>query len=124
MQNKKMPNVRMMCKKVDMDERTEDYIYKRISKLGKFSDKILEYEVEISMDKKGLFRAEIMARTPYELYRAEETSESIEGSVDIAVEEISQQIKKDKNKIMELRKRGARSLKKKIVLDENARFKK
>lgn len=124
MENKKTPSVRMMYKNISLDERTKDYVLKRISKLEKFNSQILEFEVEISVDKKGLFRVEIMVKTPYELYRAEETSESVEGSIDVATEDMANQINKDKKRIKELRERGARSLKKKMVIDQNARFRK
>ena len=119
---KKTPNVRFMCKDVSLDQRTQDYIYKRIEKLNKFNGKILEYEVEIIMDKKGKFRVELMVKTPYKLYRTEETTESVEGSIDIVVDEMKNQIVKDKDKIKELRERGARSIKKKTVIAEEARF--
>jgi len=119
---KNAPNVRLMCKNVKLDERTEDYIYKRVGKLSQFNGKILEFEVEICMDKKGKFRAELMVKTPYKLYRIEEITESIEGSVDIAVDEMKNQLAKDKDKIKELWERGARSIKKKTVIAEEARF--
>ena len=124
MLEKNAPNVRLLCKDLDLDDRTEDYIYKRISKLERFNGKILEYEVEIDMDKKGKFTVELMVKTPYKLYRVEERSESIEGSIDIAVDDIKTQIVKDKDKIKELRERGARSLKKMTVIDDGARFRK
>lgn len=118
----KNTNVRLLCKNIQMDDRTQDYIYKRIDKINKFSGKILELQVEVEMDKKGKFRVELMVKTPYRLYRTEETTESIEGSVDIAVDEIKNQIIKDKDKIKELRERGARSIKKKTVISKEARF--
>lgn len=117
-----MPSVRYLLKGVTLDSRTRDYIDKRMQKINKFADNALLYEVEVDMDKKGKFRVEVMVKTPYELYRSEEISQSIEGSADMAVEDIINQITKDKDRIKELRERGARSIKKKIVLDENARF--
>jgi len=119
---KNTPSVRLMCKNVNLDERTEDYIYKRIGKINRFNGKILEYEVEICMDKKGQFRVELMVKTPAKLYRTEEATESIEGSIDIAVDEIKKQIVKDKDRTKELRERGARSIKKKTVVAQEARF--
>lgn len=117
-------NLRLMCKGTEMDQRTEEYVRKRIGKIAKFINSQNEsvYEVDVSMDKKGKFRAEIMVNTPYKLYRIEEMSESIEGSVDMAVDELKNQISRDRDKTRELKERGARSLKKKMVLDENARF--
>lgn len=116
------PNVRLLKKDVEIDDRTEDYIYKRLEKIGKFNEKLMELEVEIDRDKKGKFRVELMAKTPYKLYRTEETTESIEGSIDIAVDEMKIQLTKDKDKMKELRERGARSIKKKTVIAEEARF--
>jgi putative sigma-54 modulation protein len=120
----KMLNLRLFCKNVKLDDRTKDYIMKRIQKMEKFLKKSLEYEVEVSMDKKGKFYVEIMIQTPYKLYRATEISESVEGSTDMVMEELQKQITKDKSKLKEIRERGARSLKKKMVLSKDARFRK
>jgi ribosome-associated translation inhibitor RaiA len=90
--------------------------------MEKFLKKALEYEVEVEMDKKGKFMVEIMIQTPYKLFRASEITESIEGSVDIATDEIQRQIIKDYDRLRDLRERGARSIKKKMVLDKDARF--
>lgn len=122
MTTKKMSNVRMFFKGVKIDERTEDYIMKRMRTMEKILDKILLVEVEVGLDKKGKFRVEVMVKTPHKLYRAEETTESIEGSIDVVENELKIQIKKDKEKVRDLRQRGKRSIKKKTVVDANARF--
>jgi len=115
-------NIRYMFKEVKIDERTRDYIEKRLQRIEKMLDRILGCQVEISMDKKGFFRVEVMVKAPRKLYRAEETSESIEGSVDIVVDEITNQIRKNKDKNKALKLRGGRSIKKKATVDKNARF--
>lgn len=117
-----MPNYKFFFKGVKIDGRTREYIEKRLNSLNKLLEKILLIEVEIDLDKKGKFRAEVMVKTPHALYRSEETTESIEGSIDIVENELKTQIGRDKKKIATLSKRGGRSLKKKIVLDKNARF--
>jgi ribosomal subunit interface protein len=121
---KKPQGMKMMFKGMDSDKKAEAYIEKRLQKVNRIIKNVLEFEVEVSLDKKGKYRVELMVKTPYALYRAEEISESIEGSADIACEELTTQIVKDKSKMVDLKRRGARSLKKKIVLDEDARFKK
>jgi len=113
---------RMFYKNLQIDERTEEYIKKRLTGLEKIVKRIITTEVEIELDKKGKFRVEVMIKTPHNLYRAEEISESIEGSVDIVTEELRRQIRKNKEKVKTLRLRGKRSIKKAIVLDEGARF--
>lgn len=115
-------NVRFLYKNVEIDERTKDYILKRLESVDRFIDTILHKEVEVDMDKKGKFRVEVMVKTPYELFRAENTTESIEGSIDIVADELKAQATKEKDKRKTMIKRGARSIKKKIVLDGDARF--
>lgn len=122
MVNKKPQSVRFMFKGMDPDVKAESYIEKRLQKVNRIIKNVLEFEVEVGLDKKGRYRVELMVKTPYQLYRAEEISQSIEGSADIACEELTAQIVKDKSKMIDLKRRGARSLKKKIVLDGDARF--
>jgi ribosome-associated translation inhibitor RaiA len=108
---KKQQAMKVMFKNMDSDKKAEAYIEKRLQKVNRIAKNVLEFEVEIELNKKGQYRVELMVKTPYALYRAEETSESIEGSADI-------------DKMLDLKRRGARSLKKKIVIDGDARFKK
>jgi putative sigma-54 modulation protein len=115
-------NTRFLFKGVDIDERTRDYILKRLGRLEKLVDSVSEFEVEIERSKQGKFRVEVMIKTPHNLYRAEETTESIEGSTDIVVDEVKGQLDKMRNKNHDLKLRGNRSIKKKLVLDESARF--
>jgi ribosomal subunit interface protein len=115
-------NIRYLFKCVGIDDRTRKYIEKRLHVLEKLLGKLLEIEVEIELDKKGKFRVDLMACTPYHRYRVEEVSESIEGAIDVAESDIREQILKDKGKRETLKKRGRISLKKKMVLDDNARF--
>jgi ribosomal subunit interface protein len=120
-------NIRFLFKEVKIDERTRSYVTEKVEKLGKFFRSLSEdaevlAEVEIDLDKKGKFRVEVMLRTPYQDYRGEDTTISIEGSVDSVYEELETQIRRDKDKIITLRRRGGRSLKKKMTLDENSRF--
>ncbi len=117
-----MRNMRLFFKGVKIDERTEVYINKRLAAIQKILRKILNIEVEIDFDKKGKFRVEVMIKTPYSLYRAEEVSGSIEGSIDAVCEKLKVQIKKEKDKMITLRHRGGRSLKKKYVINQSARF--
>jgi ribosome-associated translation inhibitor RaiA len=47
---------------------------------------------------------------------------SIEGSIDIVMDELESQIVKQKEKKHDLKLRGSRSIKKKLVVDKDARF--
>lgn len=114
--------MRFLFKGVAIDDRTRDYILKRLERIEKLVDPVSQFEVEVDKDKQGKFRTEIMVKTPHTLYRAEETTLSIEGSTDMVVDELIGQIIKEKNKKHDLKLRGQRSIKKKLVVDESARF--
>ncbi len=122
MEMKKSNQMRLLLKGLKIDSRTKDYIEKRLQAVRKMLDDILRVEIEIDLDKKGKFRVEVMVKTPYKLYRAEETTESVEGSIDLVAEQLKVQIRRSKDKIVALRKRGGRSIKKKATIDEDARF--
>ncbi|TAK95840.1 ribosome-associated translation inhibitor RaiA [Patescibacteria group bacterium] len=117
-------STRFLFRGVEIDDRTDAYIRKRLGTVGRLLDDVMRIEIEIDRDKKGKFRVEVMVKTPYKLYRAEETTISIEGSVDAVEDELKRQVKQDKEKIRTLKKRGRMSLKKKMVLDKSARFRK
>ncbi len=118
-----MDSMRFLFRGITIDSRTEEYIKKRLRALKKILNREeSHFEVEIEMDKKGKFRVEVMVELPGHLYRAEETTESIEGSVDIVESELQGQIRKEKEKALTLRMRGGRSIKKKLVVDGGARF--
>ena len=105
-----------------IDGRTRDYIEKRLLRIEKFVEPVSQFEVEIIRDKKGKFRVEVMVKTPHHLYRAEEVSTSIEGAVDVAIDELEAQLAKNRGKSRDLKRRGLRSIKKRLVVDEIARF--
>ncbi len=115
-------NMRFLFKGVEIDDRTREYVSKRLMRVEKLVDPVSEFSIEIDQNKQGKFRVEIMVKTPHNLYRAEETTESIEGSTDIAIDELEVQVDKKKNKNRDLKLRGNRSIKKKLVVDESARF--
>lgn len=118
-----MNSMRFLFGGIKIDNHTEEYIKKKMRVLEKLlSGTESHFEVEIGLDKKGKFRVEIMIKTPGKLYRAEEITESIEGSTDIVEAELQNQIRRDKEKTVTLRMRGRRSIKKKLVIDSNARF--
>ena len=115
-------NMRFFFKGLEVDALTRAYIEKRLGTLDKFIDNILKSEVEVDLDKKGKFRVEVMLHTPRNMFRADNTTDSIEASIDMVTDELQAQVTHLKDKLRTLKKRGEISLKKKAVLDEAARF--
>jgi ribosomal subunit interface protein len=115
-------NTRFLFRGVEIYKITQEYVLKRLQRIAKLVDPISKFDIEIGRDKKGKFRVEIMVKTPHNLYRAEEVTQSVEGSTDIAVDELEGQIDKRKNRNRDLKLRGNRSIKKRLILDPAARF--
>jgi ribosomal subunit interface protein len=116
-------NVRFLFKGITVPQKTRNYIEKRLATLdNKFMEDVTLTEVEIDLDKKGKFRVELMIKTPRNLFRSENTTDSIEASTDLNIEELSEQITHQKDKVRTIRKRGALSIKKKAVVAVEARF--
>lgn len=107
---------------LDIDERTREYIEKRLTRIEKVADWHDRVEIEIEREKRGHFRVEVMVIGPHHHVRAEESTESVEASIDAVVDEIEGQIVKEADRKETETIRGARSIKKRLVIDENARF--
>lgn len=115
-------NMRFFFKGIAVDVKTRQYIEKKLEALDKFIDNIVKSEVEVDLDKKGKFRVEVMIHTARNMFRADNTTDSIEASIDLVADELQTQMTHLKDKLRTLKKRGAMSIKKKVVLDEGARF--
>lgn len=115
-------NIKYLYKNISISDQQREYIEKRLGAVEKIIEKINTVEVEVDKDKKGLIRVEVMVHTPRDLFRADEISESVEGSIDIVVEELKIQITRKKERIWTKVMRGARSIKKKMSIDKDARF--
>ena len=114
--------MRLMFKGLTVDDRTQEYIVKRLKPIEKLIEDTSRVEIEINKDKKGKFRVELMVKTPRKTYRAEDTTESIGGSADSVTDEVRSQIERDKDKIWTKMRRGAISIKKKMTIFGDARF--
>ena len=106
---------------VVIDDRTYDYIEKKIIAIEKLLEKVSQVSIEINLDKKGKFRVEVMVKTPYKLFRAEDTTISIEGSIDSVDLQLRDQIKSQKDRRKTLIRKGGRLIKENLVVDEKAR---
>jgi len=119
-------NIQFLFENVDVSARTRVYIEKRLASVSRVLKEreipATLAEVGISKEKRGNYRVEIMIKAPKSTYRSEETAETIEASTDAVEEELKRQIREEQEKIETLHKRGARSIKKKLTIDKEARF--
>lgn len=113
---------KFLAKDCRIGETEQAYILKRLSEIGDLFHADSMFDIEVGMDKRGFFRVEVNVREPHELTRAEETSKSVEGSIDMVIDKLRVQIVREKDRKRDLEERGARSIKKKLVVDDSARF--
>ena len=85
--------------------------------------KICVTSAGVALCKDGEFYLNVSVRSDggFE-YRAEQKSQSVNACIDIIEEEIKAQIRRDTEKVRDLQRRGGRSIKKKMTVDESARF--
>ena len=115
-----------------------EYFYKNIEPLGEASKNYIEdkigsvsrlvtvrdayVEVE-EQPKEGSFSMSVTVRTKNGTeYRADEKALTVQACADIIEDELKGQIRRATEKTRDLKRRGGRSLKKKITIDENARL--
>ncbi len=93
-----------------LNETEKKYIESKIDKTKKllsgYEENELGGEVELEIDKKGFFRVEVMIRTPHNLYRVEKISDSLMNAVDMMDEALTKQIRREREKTRDTRRRG------------------
>jgi ribosomal subunit interface protein len=111
---------------VKLNSSEKEYLAGKVEKnrklLSDYNDDELYCEVDVSLDKKNFFRVEIMIKTPHHLYRVVKTADTLMNATDQIDEVLKKQIRRNKEKVRELKERGNRSVKKRMTMDERARF--
>jgi putative sigma-54 modulation protein len=89
----------------DADEKLLDFVNSKLGKLSTFFDKIIDAEVFLRLDKSNTNEnklVEIKVNLPGKELFAKKQSKSFEESTDEVVEALRRQIKKHKEKLVEL----------------------
>ncbi|HJN62631.1 MAG TPA: ribosome-associated translation inhibitor RaiA [Candidatus Paceibacterota bacterium] len=103
----------------EIDNRTRDYLNKRLDNLRKFVDlesPNTKLDIEIGRttghhQKGDIFKTEFNLSISGEFYRVEEKSEDILSSIDASTEELSRQLRRNKGKKETLFRKGGRKMK-------------
>lgn len=111
-------NTRFLFKGVEVNALTREYMLKRLERIERLVDKVSLFEIEVGISEHKHFRVEVMIKTPHHLYRAEETSETAEGSMDIVVDKLERQVVADTKRQEDLRRSGGREIKHRLQSEE------
>ena len=126
-------NINLKTKNIELTPQIKDYTQKRLNYFDKFVKKIdpkavicdVELEKIVSDQRKGdIFRAEINLEIAGNFYRGEEKSENIFSAVDMVKDQVVREVKRDKERRVDLMRRGARSIRKAFGISSLARFRK
>ncbi|MCA9364649.1 MAG: ribosome-associated translation inhibitor RaiA [Candidatus Moranbacteria bacterium] len=115
-------NISYSFVRTDMTEESKEYIEKRVTTLQKFFNKVTRAEVSVNKDKKGFFSVRLGIMTPGKVFTAKESAKTVEAAVDELEDAIKTQVRRTKEKAIDLGRRRGRSVKKKIAIDDHARF--
>ncbi len=110
-------NISIKGTNLDLTPSVKQYVKEKIGALEKYIG-AMEAKVELERDKhhhSGLvFRAEVMLVVGGKIMRADAVGEDIYAAIDIVIPKMKEQIGKFKDKKQTLRRRGARSAKRKF----------
>lgn len=125
--------INLKAKNIELTPEIKDYAQKRLNYFDKFIKKVdpqsiicdVELEKVIGDQQKGdVFRAEINLEIAGKFYRGEDRSENIFSAVDSVKDQVAREIKRTKEKKVDLMRRGGRSIKKAFGISKLARFRK
>lgn len=91
-------NLIIKGKQIEVTDSVDNYIRKKMNKLEKYYDQIIEAVATISMEK-NRHKFEVTLQAKKSIIRAEEESDSIFNSIDRVVERLERQIIKYKEKL-------------------------
>lgn len=92
--------IKMQAVNFDASEKLEAYVVKKVSKMGKFFDQILNAEVFLKVVKPETAankEASIKLNAPNNNFFASKVADSFEQAIDEAVEALERQFQKQKN---------------------------
>ncbi len=87
--------VSIQRKNGDIPAEIREYVGKKVQKLGRFYQRILSADVELSDEKAG-FRAQVTLKVPGNIIRAEEIGDGAFQVIDVLMEKLERQVKRYK----------------------------
>lgn len=92
--------IRFLSRNVELPDQTRDYMEKKLAKIERFFDKILDAQVTLAF-KRGMHIAEITAYVDGLVMRGEDYSPDMKKSFDKALKNIERQVKKHKDYLVD-----------------------
>ena len=105
--------------KILVTKAIKEYVIEKISKLEKYFDKANEITANILVKVKGFDQTiEVTIPTPNFTIRSEESAENLYAAIDLVVDKIERQIRKNKTKINKIEKNAVKKLNLSYIEDQ------
>ena len=105
--------------KILVTKAIKEYVIEKISKLEKYFDKADEITANILVKVKGFDQTiEVTIPTPNFTIRSEESAENLYAAIDLVVDKIERQIRKNKTKINKIEKNAVKKLNLSYIEDQ------
>ena len=105
--------------KILVTKAIKEYVIEKISKLEKYFDKADEITAKILVKVKGFDQTiEVTIPTPNFTIRSEESAENLYAAIDLVVDKIERQIRKNKTKINKIEKNAVKKLNLSYIEDQ------
>lgn len=105
--------------KILVTKAIKEYVIEKISKLEKYFDKANEITANILVKVKGFDQTiEVTIPTPNFTIRSEESAENLYAAIDLVVDKIERQIRKNKTKINKIEKDAVKKLNLSYIEDQ------
>ncbi len=115
-------NIQYYHKNIDaLGEASRTYIESKLDDIADIRP-INSARIEIDQIKTGDFHMSVQINCGRDVFFADATTPSVQACIDEIKDELATQMRRKKKRMRDLMKRGARSLKKKLTIDDNARL--
>lgn len=104
-----------------LQEASQTYIEERINVLNRMRV-VDQTRVEVETIKNGDFHMSVQINCGSDVFYADATTQSITACIDEVQEKLQVQMRRKKKRVRDLMKRGARSIKKKLTIHDDARL--
>ena len=116
-------NTSITARDCELSSHQKEYIQMKMTSLEKVSDKIGRIEVVVTKDRRELFSMSAHLSGPIgDFYADNKEKSTVEEVADLLKDELLRQVRKSNEKKIDLARRRGRSVKKKVSIDDSARF--
>ncbi len=107
--------IKYLFRDLKLNDYEKEYLEKKVARveklLSEYQGDEIRAEVEVEKDKKSFFRTEITIKTSHNHFRTDKRKKELFESIDVASDALMRQIRREREKLRDERKKRARERK-------------